>query len=45
MFEYIIICAITIYFIYVIYKKIKNIRKGKFCDCGCENCSIRNKCK
>ncbi len=27
----------------VIARKVKNIKQGKFCDCGCKDCS--NKCK
>ncbi len=27
----------------VLARKLKNIKKGKFCDCGCESCP--SKCK
>jgi hypothetical protein len=30
---------------YVIFKKIKNIRAGKFCSGSCGNCSLSNQCK
>ncbi len=29
--------------ILIVARRIKNIKKGKFCDCGCESCL--NKCK
>ncbi len=27
----------------VVARKVKNIKRGKFCDCGCGDC--QNKCK
>ena len=27
-----------------IYKKVKDIKKGKFCDCGCSECPSKIKC-
>ncbi|MGM9977781.1 MAG: FeoB-associated Cys-rich membrane protein [Clostridium sp.] len=41
----ILILLIVSYAGYVIYKKVKDIKKGKFCSCGCENCPSKNKCK
>ena len=29
----------------VIIKKVKDIKKGKFCSCGCENCPAKCKAK
>lgn len=28
---------------FVIARKVRNIKQGKFCDCGCDSCP--NKCK
>jgi len=44
MIKYFIMAIIVIYFIYVIYKKIKDIRKGKLCSSGCANCPMKDKC-
>lgn len=44
MLKYIIIGLIAIYFIYIIYKKMKDIKNGKFCDCGCDSCLIKSQC-
>lgn len=41
----ILILLIASYAGYVIYKKVKDIKKGKFCNCGCEKCPSKNKCK
>ncbi|MGN0605603.1 MAG: FeoB-associated Cys-rich membrane protein [Oscillospiraceae bacterium] len=34
----IIIGIIAAYCIFVISKKIRDIKKGKYCSCGCQNC-------
>lgn len=39
MVAYIIVALIIVYTVFVIYKKVKDIKKGKFCDCGCSSCS------
>jgi len=44
MIKYLIIGIIVIYSIYVIYKKIKDMKKGKFCSSGCTNCPMKDKC-
>jgi len=43
--KYVIIALIIIYSIYVIYRKVKNIKKGKLCECGCDDCPIKDKCE
>lgn len=40
----IIIAFIVIYSGFVILKKIKDIKAGKFCSCGCENCPSKSSC-
>lgn len=35
----IIIGLVALYACYVIVRKIKNIKAGKFCGCGCDGCS------
>lgn len=29
----------------VIYKKVKAMKAGKFCSCGCDSCPSASKCK
>lgn len=41
---YIIGALIAIYVGYIIYKKVKDIKAGKFCSCGCNDCSSKTKC-
>ncbi|BCN32244.1 FeoB-associated Cys-rich membrane protein [Anaeromicropila herbilytica] len=41
----IIIGVILMYSGYVIFKKIKDVRNGKFCSCGCDGCSASKGCK
>jgi hypothetical protein len=41
---YIIGALIIAYAGYVIYKKIKDIKAGKFCSCGCGDCPSKAKC-
>jgi len=41
---YVIGAAIAIYVIYIIYKKVKDIKAGKFCSCGCGDCPSKEKC-
>jgi hypothetical protein len=43
MIGIIIALLIAIYSGIVIYKKYKDVKAGKFCSCGCENCP--SKCK
>ncbi|SCP98092.1 FeoB-associated Cys-rich membrane protein [Anaerobium acetethylicum] len=33
---------ITVYAGFVIIKKIKDIKKGKFCSCNCDSCPSKN---
>lgn len=44
MIEILILGVIVIYAGYVVYKKYKDIKKGKFCGCGCDGCSSQSKC-
>lgn len=37
--------VIIIYSLYVIRKRIKDIKKGKFCSCGCDSCPSSSGCK
>lgn len=41
---YIIGGLIVIYAGYIIYKKIKAVKAGKFCSCGCGDCPSKMKC-
>ncbi len=43
MIEIILWTAIVLAVIFAVARKIKNIKQGKLCDCGCENCP--SKCK
>ncbi|MBQ2287602.1 MAG: FeoB-associated Cys-rich membrane protein [Lachnospiraceae bacterium] len=38
MLSGIIILLIIVYVGFVIYRKVQNIRAGKYCNCGCEDC-------
>ncbi|GKX65371.1 FeoB-associated Cys-rich membrane protein [Inconstantimicrobium mannanitabidum] len=44
MIEIIIGAAIIAYAGYVVYKKYKDMKKGKFCSCGCDSCPSKIKC-
>lgn len=35
---------IAAYAVYVIYKKVKAAKAGKFCTCGCGGCPSKIKC-
>lgn len=39
-----ILIVISSYTGYVLYKKYKDIKKGKFCNCGCDSCPSKGKC-
>ncbi len=41
---YIIGALLALYTGYVIYKKVKDIKAGKFCSCGCSDCPSKSKC-
>ncbi|MBC2399123.1 hypothetical protein BD780_003339 [Clostridium tetanomorphum] len=41
----IFIGIISLYASYVIYKRMNNIKKGEFCNCGCSDCGLEIKCK
>ena len=45
MATWIILGIIGVYFFYVIYKKVKDMKNGKFCSCGCDSCPSKGKCK
>ena len=34
----IILAVIALYCFWVIRKKVKDVKKGKFCSCGCQDC-------
>lgn len=40
----VILVLIGMYTGYVLYKKYKDIKKGKFCNCGCDSCPSKSKC-
>lgn len=42
--EVIIGLLIILYAGFVIYKKVKNIKAGKYCSCGCSDCPSKMKC-
>ena len=44
MIPVIIIGIILLYAGYVIWKKFKNMKQGKFCGSGCEGCGAKKKC-
>lgn len=44
MAQWIIIGLIAVYAGIVIYKKVSDLRKGKFCSCGCKDCPSASKC-
>ncbi len=39
MAPYIIGALVLVYTTFVIVKRIKAIKRGHYCSCGCENCS------
>ncbi|BBF45300.1 hypothetical protein lbkm_4062 [Lachnospiraceae bacterium KM106-2] len=45
MIEFIILFLIAAYAGFVITKKVKDIKKGKYCSCGCDSCTSSSKCK
>ncbi|PHV69300.1 FeoB-associated Cys-rich membrane protein [Sporanaerobium hydrogeniformans] len=45
MVSVIILGVILLYVLFVIYKKVKGMKEGKFCSCGCESCPAQKKCK
>jgi hypothetical protein len=42
--SYLIGGLIAAYAAYVIYKKVKDAKAGKFCSCGCSECPSKGKC-
>lgn len=44
MIEWVILGLILLYAGWVIYKKVKDFKKGKFCGCGCSDCPSKVKC-
>lgn len=40
----IIVGLIALYASYVIYKKVKEMKNGKFCGCGCSGCPSSKSC-
>lgn len=32
---------IAVYCVFIIRKKYKDVKKGKFCSCGCQDCSSK----
>ncbi|MBP3284214.1 MAG: FeoB-associated Cys-rich membrane protein [Clostridia bacterium] len=41
MARVIIIGILLGYCAFVIYRKVKNVKAGKFCDCGCSSCEAK----
>jgi hypothetical protein len=41
MLKYVIIGLIAIYFIYVVVKKVKDVKEGKVCNCNCDTCPMK----
>lgn len=37
--EILILLAVGAYALYVIIKKVKNVKKGKYCSCQCDHCA------
>ncbi|WP_310604987.1 FeoB-associated Cys-rich membrane protein [Anaerosporobacter sp.] len=44
MASIIIIAVVALYAAVVIRKKVKDMKAGKFCNCGCSDCPSANKC-
>lgn len=44
MVTILILVGICSYSGYVLYKKYKDIKKGKFCSCGCDSCPSKSNC-
>lgn len=44
MAGYLIGAVILAYTGYIIYKKTKDVKAGKSCCGGCDNCQSKNKC-
>lgn len=44
MISIIIVAAIVVYAAFVIRKKVKEMKAGKFCSCGCSDCPSAKKC-
>lgn len=41
MWTLIIIAVLAAYCAVIIRKKVKDVKAGKFCSCGCESCSAK----
>jgi hypothetical protein len=41
---FIIGALVVLYAAFVIYKKVKAAKSGKFCNCGCGDCPAKVKC-
>lgn len=39
LIEFAVLAIISVYCIWVIKKKVKNIKQGNGCGCGCGSCS------
>lgn len=40
---YLIGAFIAVYAAYVVYKKVKAVKTGKYCSCGCSDCPSKIK--
>lgn len=38
MVPYIIAGCVLLYVVFVIVKRVKDIKNGHYCNCGCDNC-------
>lgn len=45
MVPYIIAALIIAYTVFIVFKKVKNIKEGKACGCDCSSCPSKNRCK
>lgn len=42
--NYILLGLILTYSCWVVYRKVKDFKKGKYCSCGCSECPSKIKC-
>lgn len=40
-----ILIGIFLYSAFIVYRKIKQIKNGQFCNCGCKNCPDKKSCQ
>ncbi|MDR1630090.1 MAG: FeoB-associated Cys-rich membrane protein [Oscillospiraceae bacterium] len=42
--SYAILALIIIYAAFIIVRRMKKIKKGQYCDCGCDSCPHAKNC-